>query len=279
MPDLSANHDSSSEEAVVVFDNVSLHFGETVALDQVSFRINRGQTWVFLGEAGSGKTQLCKVIMGLVRPDSGRVTVFGDEITSLGERDMFAIRSKIGMLFQESALFDSMTIEENVAYPLENQPVRHCGREQIHDRVVEALRFVELEQTLTKVPSELSGGMRRRVGIARATVTAPPLAIYDSPTAGLDPITANNIMAFIAKQRDLKGTTSVIVSHRYQDGVLMANYYYDEPQGRLVAATGDRLAAVRTTFVVMRDGRIVFLGPQTELEASTDPYVSKFGRR
>ena len=274
MPDPGA-----TRETVVIFDDVSLRFGETVALDHVSFRIERGQTWVFLGEAGSGKTQLCKVMMGLVRPDSGRVTVFGEEITSKGERDMFLLRSRIGMLFQESALFDSMTIEENVAYPLENQPVRHCGPEQIHDRVVEALRFVELEKTLDKVPSELSGGMRRRVGIARATVTAPPLAIYDSPTAGLDPITANNIMAFIAKQRDLKGTTSIIVSHRYQDGVLMANYYYDEAQSRLMAATGDRLAAVETTFAVMRDGQIVFRGSQKELEASTDPYVSKFGRR
>lgn len=270
---------SASSAPVVVFDNVSLRYGETVALDQVSFQVNAGQTWVFLGEAGSGKTQMCKVMMGLVRPDSGRVVIFGEQITSKGERDMFAVRAKIGMLFQESALFDSMTIEENVAYPLRNQPVQHCQAGQIHDRVVEALRFVELEKTLDKVPSELSGGMRRRVGIARATVTQPPLAIYDSPTAGLDPITANNIMAFIAKQRDLKGTTSIIVSHRYQDGVLMANYYYDEPQGRLIAATGERLAAVRTTFVVMRAGRIVFLGPQTELEASTDPYVSKFGRR
>ncbi|MCX6590651.1 MAG: ATP-binding cassette domain-containing protein [Acidobacteria bacterium] len=269
----------ASSAPVVIFDNVSLRYGETVALDQVSFQVNAGQTWVFLGEAGSGKTQMCKVMMGLVRPDSGRVVIFGDEISSKGEREMFAVRAKIGMLFQESALFDSMTIEENVAYPLENQPVRHCGPEQIHDRVVEALRFVELEKTLDKVPSELSGGMRRRVGIARATVTQPPLAIYDSPTAGLDPITANNIMAFIAKQRDLKGTTSIIVSHRYQDGVLMANYYYDEAQGRLIAATGERLASVHTTFVVMQAGRIVFVGPQTELEASTDPYVSKFGRR
>lgn len=268
----------NGSDIVLQFDDVSISFGETVALEHFSLTVNRGDTWVVLGEAGSGKTILLKLAMGLVCPDSGRVFLFGDEITAKSETELFTIRAKVGMLFQESALFDSLTIEENVAYPLVNQPGSSGEEEEIHQRVVDALQFVELENTLTKVPSELSGGMRRRVGIARATVTDPPLALYDSPTAGLDPITANNIMAFVAKQRDLKHTTSIIVTHRYQDGVLMADYEFDPENSSLRARNGQSPAS-RTKFLVMRQGRIVFQGPKSELESSQDPYVSKFGRR
>ncbi len=267
-----------SSEVLLEFDAVTLRFDVEPVLDRVSFQARRGETLVFLGAAGSGKTVLLKTAMGLLQPDEGRVLLFGQDIAHLPERELFRVRSRMGMLFQESALFDSLTIEQNVAYPLENQPVAHCRAEQMHERVVEALRFVELEHTLDKMPSELSGGMRRRVGIARATVTNPPLAIFDSPTAGLDPITANNIMAFIAKQRDVRHATTLLVSHRYQDGVLMAEYRYDEATGGLRHEPGGPLAC-STRFFVMCQGRCVFEGTQAELEASTDPYVSKFGRR
>lgn len=270
---------STGTDEILRFDEVTIGFGGAPALDRFSLIVHKGDTWIVLGEAGSGKSVLLKVAMGLLRPDSGRVFLFGEEITAKKESELFGIRSKVGMLFQESALFDSLTIEENVAYPLLNQPVRHCAPEEIHHKVEEALRFVELEQTLQKVPSELSGGMRRRVGIARATVTDPPLAMYDSPTAGLDPITANNIMAFVAKQRDLKRTTSLIVTHRYQDGMLMAGYEFDAATNSLRPPANGESPARHTQFLVLRAGRIVFQGTQDRLEASTDPYVSKFGRR
>lgn len=263
----------------VRLDHVSLSFGGAPVLDDVSLTVRKGETWIILGAAGSGKTVLLKLIMRLLRQDRGQVQLFGDDVSHRGEREFYAFRARIGMLFQESALFDSLTIEENVAYPLENQQGSRVAPGEIDRRVKEALEFVELGHTLKKVPSELSGGMRRRVGIARATVTVPDLALYDSPTAGLDPITANNIMAFIAKQRDLRGTTSLIVSHRYQDGVLMANYEFDAASGTLVRPREADCPARRTRFLVMNEGRIVFSGSQHELEASTDPYVSKFGRR
>jgi phospholipid/cholesterol/gamma-HCH transport system ATP-binding protein len=264
---------------VLEFRRVTVRFGAVVALDDVSLAVRRGETWVILGAAGSGKTVLLKTAMGLVKPDAGQVFVFGEEITAMREEELFRIRAEMGMLFQESALFDSLTIADNVAYPLRNQPGRSLAEGEIQARVVEALRFVELEDTLDKVPSQLSGGMRRRVGIARASVTNPPLVMYDSPTAGLDPITANTIMAFIAKQRDLKHTTTLIVSHRFQDGELMANYVFDEATGSLRRPAPGQSPADHTIFVVLNNGRIVFQGTQDELAQSVDPYVSKFGRQ
>jgi phospholipid/cholesterol/gamma-HCH transport system ATP-binding protein len=266
-------------EVVLEFRNVTVRFDRLTALDNLSLTVRRGETWVFLGAAGSGKTVLLKTAMGLVHPDEGQVFVFGEEITAMREEELFRIRAEMGMLFQESALFDSLTIEDNVAYPLRNQPGRALDPDEIERRVVEALRFVDLEDTLKKVPSELSGGMRRRVGIARASVTNPPLVMYDSPTAGLDPITANTIMAFVAKQRDLKRTTTLIVSHRFQDGELMANYVFDESTGSLKRPDSGSSPRDHTVFAVMKEGRIVFQGFQPELEQSRDPYVSKFGRQ
>jgi phospholipid/cholesterol/gamma-HCH transport system ATP-binding protein len=268
----------AGSDAVLEFERVTVRFDETVALDSLDLRVERGDTWIVLGAAGSGKTVLLKCILGLTRPSAGRITLFGEEVTSMSERELFVTRSRAGMLFQEGALFDSLTVAENVAYPLRNQPVQHCQPGEIESRVRDALRFVELEHTLEKFPNELSGGMRRRVGIARATVTDPPLGIYDSPTAGLDPITANNIMAFIAKQRDIKRTTTIIVTYRYQDGMLMANYRFDDSRKSLVRIESEN-GGPRTRFLVLRDGKAVFRGSQAELEASTDEYVSKFGRR
>jgi phospholipid/cholesterol/gamma-HCH transport system ATP-binding protein len=259
--------------------DVTVRFGGVVALDAVNFELERGETCVILGAAGSGKTVLLKTMLGLVRADEGAVEVFGQDATRLKDREWMKLRARMGILFQEGGLFDSLTIEENVGYPLVNIQALACPASEVRPRVEEALRFVELEHTLEKVPSELSGGMRRRAGIARAVVTTPELVLYDSPTAGLDPITANTIMALIAKERDTKQTTTAMVTHRIQDGELLANYRWDGAQGRLVPAGQNGLERSRTRFAVLREGRIVFEGSQAELGAATDPYVAKFARR
>ena len=271
-----------AEPTVVRFEDVSLHFGETPALDHLSFSMKAGETCVVLGAAGSGKTMLLKTAVGLVKPDSGRVFLFDQDVTDWTENQMFDIRAKVGILFQEGALFDSLTIAENVAYPLENQhALSETGKlseDVILERVRESLRFVELEHTLEKFPSELSGGMRRRVGIARATVTEPPLVLYDSPTAGLDPITANTIVNLIIKERDLRNTAAIMVTHRFLDGHLMANFRYNPNNGNVEpfrnGAGKDR--TLSTKFLVMKEGRLVFEGPEQELLAIPDPYVQKF---
>ena len=255
----------NSSESVLRFEDVTLRFDdEATALERVSFALDAGESCVVLGAAGSGKTVLLKTALGLLRADEGRVYLFGEEISRAPERDLVGLRSKVGMLFQEGGLFDSLTIEENVEYPLVNQRAIRCSPWEARPRVEEALEFVELEHTLDKFPSELSGGMRRRVGIARANVTEPPLVLYDSPTAGLDPITAHTIM----------------VTHRYQDGHLLANYRYNAKTGRLEPATSNGSEnELRTKFMVLRAGRLVFQGTQQELEASPDSYVRQFVKR
>lgn len=260
--------------SVLRFERVTVTFEDVPAISEVSFEAFEGETRVIFGSAGSGKTVLLKTALGLLKPESGAVYVFGQNISQLNERELFDIRSRMGMLFQESALFDSLTIEENVAYPLVNQKAIHCPAGEVRPRVEEALQFVELGGTLEKFPSELSGGMRRRAAIARAVVTAPPLVLYDSPTAGLDPITAQTIIALIVKERDLNHTANLVVTHRYQDGNLLANYRYDRATGGLEHEPGER--EFRTVFMVMRQGRVVFEGSQQQLESSDDPYVNKF---
>jgi phospholipid/cholesterol/gamma-HCH transport system ATP-binding protein len=270
----------SGAKSILRFDRVSVSFDEDPALKDISLDVLEGDTRIILGAAGSGKTVLLKTALGLVRPDSGSVYLFGQNITELPENQLFDMRSKIGMLFQESALFDSMTIEENVAYPLLNQKAIECAPDEVEDRVKEALHFVELDQTLARFPSELSGGMRRRAAIARAVVTGPPLLLYDSPTAGLDPITAHTIMALIIKERDVSNTSTLIVTHRYQDGNLVANFRYNPDSGQLVPAreNGHR-PQLHTRFMVLREGALVFDGTQAELEKSNDPYISKFRKQ
>lgn len=271
-----------SAGSLLRLENITVRFDELVALEDLSFEMTAGDTRVVLGAAGSGKTTLLKTALGLIKPDAGRVFLFGRDITGLSEREMFEIRSQVGVLFQEGGLFDSITVAENVAYPLVNGKLRTVTPAQVDERVEDALRFVELEQTLEKYPSELSGGMRRRVGIARAVVTQPPLVLYDSPTAGLDPITANTIMALIAKERDSQNTTTLIVTQRYQDGQLMSNFRYNRNSGQLepISRNGDGRDPGSnprpTTFMVMKEGRVVFEGSEAELEASTDRYISKF---
>lgn len=262
--------------SILRFEKVSVAFEDVAALKDVSFEAREGESRVILGSAGSGKTVLLKTALGLVKPDSGKVYVFGKDLTTLKEKELFDIRSKIGMLFQESALFDSLNIEENVAYPLVNQKAIHCPPREVHSRVVQALDFVELGGTLEKFPSELSGGMRRRAAIARAVVTNPPLILYDSPTAGLDPITAQTIMALLVKARDVARTTTLVVTYRYQDGNTMANFRYNSELGKIELARNGAKRDSRTTFMVLQEGKLVFEGDQDELEASTNPYISKF---
>jgi phospholipid/cholesterol/gamma-HCH transport system ATP-binding protein len=267
-------------QPVLRFERVTVRFDEYKALDEVSFAVEAGESLVIFGASGGGKTVLLKTALGLLRPDGGRVYVFGQDITDLREQELFGIRSNMGVLFQEGGLFDSLTIEENVSYPIENLAGFDCTPEEMHERAEEALRFVELEHTLEKFPSELSGGMRRRVGIARAVVTEPRLVLYDSPTAGLDPITAYTIIALVVKQRDLKNTTTVMATHRYQDGHFLATSRYNRETGQ-IEQLGERAGGngARTTFMVLREGRLVFLGTLAELKASADPYLSKFVKR
>ena len=209
------------DQPLLSLENVNLRYGSKWALKNISLKLNPGETRIIFGEAGSGKTSLLKAVVGLIGVDDGNIQLFGKDVRSAQERELYGLRSQSGFLFQEGGLFDSLTVGENVEYPLVNQ-VETSGHirafENPEEKVREVLRFVELEQTFDKFPAELSGGMRRRVGIARATVTEPPLVLYDSPTAGLDPITANTIMALIAKERDVRNSASLIVTHRYQDG-------------------------------------------------------------
>jgi phospholipid/cholesterol/gamma-HCH transport system ATP-binding protein len=225
------------------------------------------------GAAGSGKTVLLKAAIGLIRPDGGQTYLFGQDITRRPEEELYPLRHRVGVLFQEGALFDSLTVEENVAYPLVNQRDREPPESEVQARVKEALDFVDLAATMEKYPSELSGGMRRRVGIARASVTRPPLMLYDSPTAGLDPVTAYRIIALVIQDRDTRNSTSIVVTHRHQDGKLLANFGYDSKAGKLkLAGEGQQ----RTRFVVLCQGRIVFQGSEAEMRSSADPYVAIF---
>ncbi len=271
-----ARNEPESGAPILQFDNVTVSFDGLEALCDVSFTASPSESRVILGAAGSGKTILLKTAMGLIKPTAGTVCAFGKDLTTLKERELFEIRSRIGMLFQESALFDSLTIEENVAYPLVNQRSLKTPRAEVRPKVVQALDFVELGQTLEKFPSELSGGMRRRAAIARAMVTDPPLILYDSPTAGLDPITAHTIVALLIKERDQSHTTTLMVTNRYQDGNLIANFRYNSERGELEPAGQGAARRYKTTFMVLREGRLVFEGDQDQLEASTDEYISKF---
>lgn len=260
---------------ILEFQGVTVDFGDTLGLDDVSFQVREGDARIILGAAGSGKSVLLKTALGLVRPTQGRVLVFGEDVTNLPEHAWFPVRRKLGVLFQEGGLFDSLTIEENVSYPLANNRKEPLPAEEIHQRAKTALEFVELGNTLDKVPSELSGGMRRRVGIARAMVTKPLLTLYDSPTAGLDPMTSYTIVALITKERCVHNTTTMIATHRYQDGHFLANYTYNGQTQSIELVRGDE-GDRNTRFWVLRDGKLVFNGTQSELERESDPYISKF---
>ncbi|HEX3940568.1 MAG TPA: ATP-binding cassette domain-containing protein [Acidobacteriaceae bacterium] len=259
-------------EPVIVFDDVSIGFEGNPVLDHVSFTVISGETRILLGPAGGGKSVLLKLANGLMRPDSGKITVFGQVLNDMPERDLFELRKRIGMVFQEGALFDSLTVRDNVAYQLMEQ---HVPEQETTERVTEALRFVELEQTLDKFPSELSGGMRRRVAIARAIVSRPDLILYDSPTGGLDPITSTLIIELVMKQRDVYGTTSVVVTHRLQDAFVLATHSFDREKNHMIPLPEGKTNA-NTSFLVLNEGRLIFDGSTHDLVHSDDPFLKEF---
>ena len=264
----------SERAAAIQFSDVWLGFGEQPILRGLSFAAQARETLILLGETGTGKTLALKLAAGLLRPDSGTVRVMEQNISITSERELLKFRRQVGFVFQEGALFDSMTVGENVAYRLREDRVNH---DEIVQRVREVLRFVELEHTADLLPSELSGGMRRRVSIARALVTRPPIVLYDSPTAGLDPITSQTIITLILRLRDVYGVTALLATHRLQDGFALANFYFD-PQTHSVrrgAADGKPLAAA-TRFLVLRDGHAYFQGAPQEVLESEDPYLQRF---
>jgi len=262
----------------ITFEDVWMGFDEGQVLRGVTFQVQERETLVLLGETGSGKTLTLKMAAGLMTPNSGSVVVLGNEVSEMNEKELLPFRRKVGFVFQEGALFDSMTVAENVAYRLREDGV---AEEEIEPRVREALRFVELEHTLEFVPSELSGGMRRRVSIARALVNRPPIVLYDSPTAGLDPVTSQRIITLILRLRDVFGVTALLATQRLQDGFALANFHFDPESKRVVANARNGNAAApangaRTHFLVYKDGGIYFEGEPAELAETEDQYLKRF---
>lgn len=269
---------SSRSGPAVAFENVYLGFGEGDILRGVTFSVPERETLVLLGETGTGKTLTLKLAAGLLKPTRGSVTVLGQEVSTMSEKALLTLRERIGFVFQEGALFDSMPVGENVAYRLREE---HIKEEEIGPRVQEALEFVELEHTADKLPSELSGGMRRRVSIARALINRPDIVLYDSPTAGLDPVTSQTIITLIMRLRDVYGVTALLATHRLQDGFALANFRFDKQSKKVVPIAaantpGDSQKPAVTRFMVYKDGRIYFEGDPQEIATSKDPYLRRF---
>jgi phospholipid/cholesterol/gamma-HCH transport system ATP-binding protein len=270
-------------EPFIEFKDVRIGFDENEVLRGVSFQVLPGETKVLLGESGSGKTLLMKMAAGLLSADSGRVWVMGHNLAEMSEDELLDFRRHLGFVFQEGALFDSMTVAENVAFRLREEDVPD---EEVEQRVREALRFVELEAALEKFPAELSGGMRRRVSIARALVDKPPVVFYDSPTAGLDPVTSQTIITLILRGRDLQGVTSLLATHRVQDAFGLAHFRFDKASNRVVPLNGnsarsgqaekESAVAPPTNVIVLRDGHVYFEGTTDDVLHSSDEYLKKF---
>ena len=266
----------ASSEPVLSIEDVSIGFDKGSVLDGLSFSIAPRETKILIGESGSGKTLILKLAAGLIQPDSGTVQLLGHDLGRMSEKELLAFRRNIGFVFQEGALFDSLTVSENVAYSLREE---HVDEEEIEPRVRESLRFVEMEDTLDKLSSELSGGMRRRVSIARALVTRPQVVLYDSPTAGLDPVTSQTIITLILRLRDTQGVTSLLTTHRLQDAFGLASYRFDGQSGRVVPVArngASRPPGAATTFVVLREGKVYFEGSPPELAETRDAYLRRF---
>ena len=262
----------SDTEPVVVFERVSLRFDGPPVLEDVSFVLAPGQTRILLGPAGVGKSVLLKLANGILRPDSGRIFLFGQEITAMHEKKLLGLRTRTGMVFQEGALFDSLTVRDNVGYQLME---RHLPVNEIDQRVREALRFVELERTYEMLPASLSGGMRRRVAIARAIIDQPELLLYDSPTGGLDPVTSTTIIELVVKERDVYRTPSILVTHRLQDAFTMATHRYDSEQGKMIPLPHGQTDPL-TNFLVLHQGKLIFDGSTEQLVASEDAFLKEF---
>jgi phospholipid/cholesterol/gamma-HCH transport system ATP-binding protein len=281
------------ESPAIALEGVRIAFDEREVLRGVSFTVAPGETLALLGETGSGKTLLLKMVAGLLRPDAGRVRVLGNEVTQMPESALLDFRRQLGFVFQEGALFDSLTVEENVAYRLREEGV---DEDEIETRVDETLRFVEMQEAKEQLPGELSGGMRRRVSIARALITRPPIVLYDSPTAGLDPVTAQRIITLILRLRDVYGVTALLATQRIQDAFALANFRFAaeaETVVRLASngqapahaeprSPGEPRGAVpdgrqpRTRFLFLREGKVYFEGDQEEVTGTKDAYLQRF---
>jgi phospholipid/cholesterol/gamma-HCH transport system ATP-binding protein len=260
---------------VIMFDRVRLAFDEQVVLRDVSFTLVRGHTKIILGASGSGKSTTLKIITGLLKPDAGVVWVNGQRVDQLSEREMMEVRRDLGLIFQEGALFDSLTVRENVGYKLyeeSNLPIA-----EIDERVREVLGFIGLVDQVDKMPSELSGGQRRRVAIARAMAFRPRILLYDEATTGLDPITAITVDDEIVKLRDLQGVSSIVVTHQLRDAFYVAtNMAVREADGRVTIQPATKEKERQTEFIMIRDGLIIFEGDANTLRQSTDPYIREF---
>ena len=255
--------------------DVSLAFDDKPVLKNISCEVAAGETLILLGETGAGKSVLLKVLVGLLKPDGGQVLIEGKDLVPLPEQNLYPIRKRMGIVFQEGALFDSLSVYENVAYRLREEHV--TDEAAIRRRVLEVLSFVEMEAAIDKMPAELSGGMRRRVAIARTIISDPSIMLYDSPTGGLDPVTSYTIDVLIAKLRDVGHATSVVVTQRLQDAYVLAKDVYSREKQTLVRLAGSGAAApAPTRFLVLRNGAVYFQGNEDEFVRSPDPYLRKF---
>ncbi|QQS41830.1 MAG: ATP-binding cassette domain-containing protein [Acidobacteriota bacterium] len=259
----------------IEFRNVHLAFDDKVVLDGVSFKVRKGETKIILGRSGSGKSTLIRLVLGLLKPDQGEILVDGEDITYLTEAQMMHVRAKIGMVFQEGALFDSLPVYDNVAYRLHERKV---DEEMVEEQVKRMLEFVDLEEAIHKMPSELSGGMRRRVGIARALVGNPRIVLFDEPTAGLDPPTARTICELAIKLRDIQDVSSIFVTHEMKNlEYLSSEYAIIDDAGTVVfEEEGERLCIINTEIIMLHEGKIIFSGKEEQLRASRDRYIQKF---
>jgi phospholipid/cholesterol/gamma-HCH transport system ATP-binding protein len=271
---LAANESAPQAEAppVVAFDHVSIAFDGPNVLEDVSFAVAPGEMRILLGPAGVGKSVLLKLTNGLLRPDEGSVRLFGEDISRMPEQKLLPLRSRTGMVFQEGALFDSLTVRDNVAYQLIQERV---ADEEINERVHEALRFVELDNTFGFFPGSLSGGMRRRVAIARALIRHPELVLYDSPTGGLDPITSTTIIELVMKQRDVYRTPSLLVTHRLQDAFTLSTHHFDTEQNRMVPLPKGETDP-NTTYLMLEEGKLIFDGSLHQLLHTDNAFVREF---
>jgi len=260
--------------SAIVFQNVSLAFEDHQVLDDISFHLLQGETKAIFGVAGAGKSIILKLALGLIKPDAGRIWVLGEEVSALPEEQLFELRRRIGMVFQESALFDSLTVRDNVAFRLIEEG--GTSPEEIEERVREVLRFVELEHTVDMLPGELSGGMRRRVAIARAVISRPEILLYDSPTGGLDPVTSTTIVELLVKQRDVYHSSSLLVSHRLQDAFTMASHYFDLGENQMRPLPPGGQGQVAMSFLVLREGKVIFDGNAHDLANSRDEYIREY---
>src|SRR5262245_16058189 len=261
----------------IEFRNVVLAFDERVILSNLSFKVMKGETKIILGGSGGGKSTIIKLVLGLLKPDSGQVLVDGEDVTNYSEYQMMKVRGKIGMVFQEGALFDSLSVYDNVAYRLHEQGV---PEEEVEPEVRRMLRFVNLEDAIDKMPIELSGGMRRRVGIARALIGDPKIVLFDEPTAGLDPPTARTICELAMKLRDLEDVSSIFVTHEMNNlHYICSEYAVVDDEGKVVfEREGERLCLINSKVMMMRQGNIIFSGTDESLQRSTDQYIQKFLR-